>query len=187
MRAKRATFTYWVDKSSLKMPKMVHFGEFLKSWNLLSNSVTRFVNFKRSTFGEKCQKKIKCDILGPFRRVFEKTCGQKVLPDRSILIGQKVVNITSEASYIYNLSGQKLIKNTENGHFWRVFENLSRLWKSVTRQVHFGEFWNPESCGQIVLPDRSLFIGQKLTKNATFWVIFKHCDTVVPKLCFYFF
>ena len=27
LRAKRATFTFWLDKSSLKMPKMVHFDE----------------------------------------------------------------------------------------------------------------------------------------------------------------
>ena len=30
LRARRATFTFWVDKSSLKMPKMANFGEFLK-------------------------------------------------------------------------------------------------------------------------------------------------------------
>ena len=30
----------------------------------------------------------------------------------------------SEASYVYILSGQKLIKNAKNGQFWRVFENL---------------------------------------------------------------
>ena len=33
-------------------------------------------------------------------------------------------NIASEASYVYILSGQKLIKNAKNGSFWRVFENL---------------------------------------------------------------
>ena len=33
-------------------------------------------------------------------------------------------NIGSEASYVYILSGQKLIKNAKNGPFWRVFENL---------------------------------------------------------------
>ena len=33
-------------------------------------------------------------------------------------------DIASEASYIYILSGQKLIKNAKNGPFWRVFENL---------------------------------------------------------------
>ena len=46
LRAKRATFTFCVDKSSLIRPKMVHFGEFLKTWSLRSNSVTRHVNLK---------------------------------------------------------------------------------------------------------------------------------------------
>ena len=32
--------------------------------------------------------------------------------------------IASEASYIYILSGQKLIESGKNGPFWRVFENL---------------------------------------------------------------
>ena len=26
-------------------------------------------------------------------------------------------------------------------------------------------FWKPEACGQIVLPDRSFLIGQKLVEN----------------------
>ena len=55
-------------------------------------------------------------------------------------ITEKVsLNIASEASYVYILSGQK--------------------------------------CGQTVLPDRSIFIGQKLVKNlnATSWMIFKQC------------
>ena len=34
-------------------------------------------------------------------------------------------NIASEASYVYILSGQKLIKKAKNGPFWRVFENLA--------------------------------------------------------------
>ena len=82
-------------------------------------------------------------------------------------ITEKVAfNIASEASYVYILSGQKLInKNAKNGQFG-----------------DFGDFWNPEACGQIVLPDRSFLIEQILMKNAkmehsnaTFWVIFKHC------------
>ena len=56
-------------------------------------------------------------------------------------------NIASEASYVYILSEQKLIKNAKNGPF------LAR-------------FWKPEACGQTVLPDRSLLIGQKLVENA---------------------
>ena len=54
LRAKRATFTFWVDKSYSKMAKMVHFGEFLKTWSLRSNSVTRQVSF-RTKIGGKCQ------------------------------------------------------------------------------------------------------------------------------------
>ena len=56
-------------------------------------------------------------------------------------------NIASEASYVYILSVQKLLKNAKNGPFWRVF-------------------WKPEDCSQTVLPDRSILIGQKLVENA---------------------
>ena len=48
LRAKRDTFTFCVDKIWLKMPKMVNFGEFLKTWSLLPKSVTRQVTFKRT-------------------------------------------------------------------------------------------------------------------------------------------
>ena len=37
------------------MPKIVNFGEFLKTWILRSNSVTRQVIFNRTKNGEKCQ------------------------------------------------------------------------------------------------------------------------------------
>ena len=56
-------------------------------------------------------------------------------------------SIASEANYVYILSGQKLIKNAKNGPFWRVFKK-------------------PEACGQTVLPDRSVLIGQTLVENA---------------------
>ena len=66
---------------------------------------------------------------------------------RCLKIREKVsINIASVASYVYVLSGQKLIKNAKNGPFWRVFEK-------------------PEACGQTVLPDRSVLIGQKLVEN----------------------
>ena len=50
-------------------------------------------------------------------------------------------NIASEASYVYILSGQKLIKNAKK---------------------------NPKAkaCGQTVLPDRSVLLVQKLGENA---------------------
>ena len=40
------------------------------------------------------------------------------------IIEKVASTIASEASYVYILSGQKLIKNGKNGPFWRVFENL---------------------------------------------------------------
>ena len=68
-------------------------------------------------------------------------------------------NIASEASYVYILRGQKLIKNARNGQFWK-----------------------PEASGQTVLPDRSVLIEQKLVESANIkkfkcdiWVIFKQC------------
>ena len=53
----------------------------------------------------------------------------------------------SEASYIYILSGQKFIKNAKK---WSILAS----------------FWKAEVCGQTVLPDRSILIGQKLVENA---------------------
>ena len=51
-------------------------------------------------------------------------------------------NIASEASYVYILSGQKLIKNAKK---WSILAS----------------FWKPKACGQTVLPE-----GQKLVENA---------------------
>ena len=63
------------------------------------------------------------------------------MSSQCLKITEKVsFNIASEASYVYILSGQ-------NGAF------LASLWKS-------------EACGQTVLPDRSVLIGQKLVENA---------------------
>ena len=59
-------------------------------------------------------------------------------------------NVASEASYVYYLSGQKLIKDAKNDPIWRVFENLKQCYQT----------------------------GQKMVENAkiaTFWVIFNDC------------
>ena len=52
---------------------------------------------------------------------------------------QKVsFNIASEASYVYILSGQKFVKNAENGPIWRFFENLKL---AVKQKYQTGQFW----------------------------------------------
>ena len=56
-------------------------------------------------------------------------------------------NIASEASYVYILSGQKFIQKCQ-------------------KYSILASFWKPEACGQTVLPDRSVLIGQKLVQNA---------------------
>ena len=59
-------------------------------------------------------------------------CNMIQIDSQCLKIAQKVAfNSASEASYVYFLSGQKLIKTAKNYPFWRVFEN------SVTRQVTF--------------------------------------------------
>ena len=54
------------------MPKMVHFGEFLKTWNLRSNSVTRQVNFNKTKIVENA--KIQKNSNETFWVIF-KQCG----------------------------------------------------------------------------------------------------------------
>ena len=57
---------------------------------------------------------------------------------KCLKITEKVsFNITSEASYFYILSGQKLIKNATNGPFWRVFENLKLAVKQCYQTGQF--------------------------------------------------
>ena len=48
---------------------------------------------------------------------------------------KNLIQIASEASYVYILSGQEFIKNAENGRFWRLFETWSSQSQSVTIHV----------------------------------------------------
>ena len=57
---------------------------------------------------------------------------------RCLKITKKVsFNIASEASYVYILSGQKLIENAKNVPFWRVFEKLKL---AVKQSYQTGQF-----------------------------------------------
>ena len=53
------------------------------------------------------------------------------------IIGKVSFNIECVASYVYILSGQKLIKNAKNGSFWRVFENLKLAVKQCYQTGQF--------------------------------------------------
>ena len=66
MRTKQATFIFWVDKGSLKIPKMVNLASFEKL-----KLVTRHVNFNSAKYCGKCQnEKLKWDILGDFHTLW---------------------------------------------------------------------------------------------------------------------
>ena len=72
--------------------------------------------------------------------------GQLVIPDRSLLIGQKLVENTKIEKFKWGfLNGQKLIK--------------------IPNTNWFGVFWKLEACYLKVLPDRSILIEQKLVEN----------------------
>ena len=63
-------------------------------------------------------------------------------------------------------------------HCKRSELRLHFMWTKVNQKCQkwsiLASFWKPEACGQIVLPDRSVFIEQKLVENAKI-KIFK-CD-----------
>ena len=69
--AKRATFTFWVDKNS---SKMVQFDEFLTNWSYHSNSVARKATFNRTKIDRKCQNwKIQMRHFGWFSSIVLKS------------------------------------------------------------------------------------------------------------------
>ena len=66
--------------------------------------------------------------------------GSKILSENSrcLKITEKVLlNIASEASYVYILSGPKVIQNAKNGPFWRVFPNLKLAVKQCYQTDQF--------------------------------------------------
>ena len=63
---------------------------------------------------------------------------RRQVSSRCLKITEKVsCNIASEASYVYILSGPKLIKKAKNGSFWRVFENLNLAVKQCYQTGQF--------------------------------------------------
>ena len=67
-----------------------------------------------------------------------------MLPEKSVLIGQKLIKITKIENFKYDiLSGQKFSK--------------------MPKMVNLASFWKPESCGQTMLPDRSIWKGSKIS------------------------
>ena len=83
------------------------------------------------------QKLVGCDNMRGLKMRFSIT---KLSNDTSqcLKISQNVAfNIASEVSYVYILSGQKIIENAKNGPFWRVFVNLKLAVKQCYQTGQF--------------------------------------------------
>ena len=72
---------------------------------------------------------------------------------------------------------KSLIQHCERSELRLHFEWTKVNWKCQKWSI-LESFWKPEACGQTVLPDSSILIGQKLVENAkiknsnvTFWVL----------------
>ena len=130
-------FTFLVDKSSLNMPKMVNFGEFLKIWSLRSKSVTRQGTFKRTKIDEKWQNwNFKYDILSAQKFIKNAKNGQfgeilKIWSLRSnsvtrhvTFIGTKMLEkakIEKFKCYIMNNSGVEFEVTASDGLRGRIW------------------------------------------------------------------
>ena len=72
MRAKRAMLTFWIDKNKLKMPNIVHFGEFSKIWSLQSTLLPdRSVLIGQNLVENDKIQEFKCDILSDFQSMWQ--------------------------------------------------------------------------------------------------------------------
>ena len=66
----------------------------------------------------------------------------KLTMSRCLKITEKIsFNIASEASYVYILSGQKLVRNAKNCPFWRVFKNLKLAVKQCYQTNQWKNWW----------------------------------------------
>ena len=60
---------------------------------------------------------------------------------------------------------KSLVQHCERSELRLHFE-WTKVNKKCQKLSILASFWKPEACGQTVLPDRSVLIGQKLVKNA---------------------
>ena len=105
-------------------------------------------------------------------------CGQIVLPDRSLLIGQKMVKN-------WNETFGRFSNNVVVG---QVTFNPTKVNQKCQKWSILASFWNLEVCGQTVLPDTLIFWQKvvKITKIEKFksdilgdfqilWLLVKQC------------
>ena len=109
---------------------MIHFSEFLKTWSLRSNSVTRQVNFNRTKIGGKCQV------------FFCLLCKKSIVEEKSHSINHKAVVVVIQACiFITTLDtvcnniaiNVRLLSWEEHKKEETTSRLLNRLWIGSTR------------------------------------------------------
>ena len=85
---------------------------------------------------------------------------------KPIVVVAQCLKITEKVAFhiASQASGQKLIKIAKNCQFWRVFQNLKVAVKKCYQICHF--YWTKID-------------GKCQNSNATFWVIFQHCEIFI--------
>ena len=85
-------------------------------------------------------------------------------------------------STVFENHRKSLIQHSEHSlHF-----EWTKINQKCQKRSILASFWKSETCGQTVLPDMSVLIGQKLVENAKiqmrhFWVIFKQCGSLLTE------
>ena len=109
------------------MPKMVHFGEFLKTWSLRSNSVTRQVSFNRTKIDGKCQNwKLQMRHFGWFSNNVHR------LKSKGRSLGKFQVEQSQIASGQVCTTSSQAGKHSQNKHGWKEVAT------SVSFKIDFG-------------------------------------------------
>ena len=112
---------------------MVHFGEFMKTWSLLSNSVTRQVSFNRSKIGGKCRNsKIQMRHFGWFSNTVQKFEFTTRIPSLSApsFASTQPQNLIILANFGLKMASEDLWRIVRGGHLlFRNYEIVFTKWK----------------------------------------------------------
>ena len=79
---------------------------------------------------------------------------------------QNIENIVTFSSFtVFENHRKSLIQHCERSEL-RLHLDWTKVNSKCQKWSILASFWKPQACGQTVLPDRSLLIGQKLAENA---------------------
>ena len=141
---------------------MVHFGEFLKTWSLRSNRVTRQVSFNRTKNGGKCQ-----NSNATFWVIFKQCvwCQKSKLLYENLTFLKILLNIWLIILFIYTYLLSFILHILEEGKIWMQWE------------VHFESFSN-DTAPTTVQWSHAGFYSRIILKKKLFFQNWVSCGLV---------